>query len=69
MITKTNNQSTQMNDLQNIYQLLNLNYNQHLAPKSTKIVINPPMILVTEEEFKNYSPQIQGLYKRIFASF
>jgi len=57
-----------MNEIQNIYQLLNLNYNQSSMYKRTKIVISPPMVFVPEEEFAQYTPDIKSLYGRIFAS-
>lgn len=57
-----------MNEIQNIYQLLNMNYNQNAMYKKTKIVISPPMVFVAEEEFAQYTPEIKSLYGRIFAS-
>lgn len=57
-----------MNELQNIYQMLNVNFNSSTLIKKTKIVISPPMVFVTEEEFDQYTPQIKSLYGKIFAS-
>ena len=45
-----------MNELQNIYQMLNVNFNSSALIKRTKIVISPPMVFVTEEEFDQYTP-------------